>query len=369
MRKLLLFIFIAFSQYFAVAQTVKYSNEFLAIGVGARQMAMGNAAISSTNDVMGGYWNPAGLLGIKSNLQLGLMHSEYFAGIAKYDYGAIASRLDSQSVGALSIVRFGVDNIPNTTQLVDANGNVDYDKISKFSATDFAAIMSYARKINKVKGLDVGANAKIIRRKIGDFGGAWGFGLDVAANYTTKNNWKFSAVGRDITGTFNAWSYTLDEDTKNVFALTGNEIPRNSVEITVPRLILGVSKKYTVWDNKISLLGEVNMVNTFDGKRNVLIKSKAVSIDPQVGFEAGYKNIVFLRFGLNNIQKYTDIDEKQLTTVQPNMGAGIKYKVFTLDYAFTNIGNASISPYSHVFSLIIDITKQFKKPKISTSKD
>ena len=72
------------------------------------------------------------MLHLKSNLQLGLMHSEYFAGIAKYDYGAIASRLDSQSVGALSIVRFGVDNIPNTTQLVDANGNVDYDKISTF---------------------------------------------------------------------------------------------------------------------------------------------------------------------------------------------------------------------------------------------
>lgn len=352
----------------ALSQTVKYSNEFLAIGVGARQMAMGNAGISSTQDVTAGYWNPAGLTGVKSNIQLAYMHSEYFAGIAKYDYGALSAKLDSNSTGAFSFVRFGVDNIPNTTQLIDANGNVDYDKISKFSATDFAAVISYARKIKNVEGLDVGGNAKIIRRRLGDFGGAWGFGLDVAANYTLKG-WKFSAVGRDITGTFNAWSYTLDDATKNTFALTGNDIPKNSVEITNPRLILGVSKKYTVWKNKISLLGEFNLTNTFDGKRNTVIKSNFMSSDPQFGFEAGYQNLFFLRFGINNIQKYTDFDGKQITTVQPNMGAGIKYKIFTLDYAFTNVGNASIAPYSHVFSLIIDISKQLKLRRVSTSKE
>lgn len=352
-----------------VAQTVKYSNEFLAIGVGARQMAMGNAAISSTQDVTSGYWNPAGLLGIKSNLQMGLMHSEYFAGIAKYDYGSIASRLDSHSVASFSIIRFGVDNIPNTTQLIDANGNVDYDKISKFSATDFAAVCSYARKIQQVKGLDVGANAKIIRRRIGDFGGAWGFGIDIGANYIMPNNWQISAVARDVTGTFNAWSYTLDDETKKVFEITGNEIPKNSVEVTVPRLILGISKKYTIWENKISLLGEINLVNTFDGKRNVPISSNFMSIDPQFGFEAGYQNLFFLRFGLNNIQQSTDDGNRETTLVQPNMGAGIRYKVFRLDYAFTNIGNASIAPYSHVFSLIIDVKKRFVKPRIITSKD
>ncbi|HEY1039114.1 MAG TPA: PorV/PorQ family protein, partial [Bacteroidia bacterium] len=323
-----------------LGQTVKYSNEFLAIGVGARQMGMGNAGISSTRNVTAGYWNPAGLSGMPSKIQVAYMHSEYFAGIAKYDYGAIAAKLDSVSAASVSFIRFGVDNIPNTIQLVDANGNVDYDKISKFSATDFAAFLTYSRKIEKVKGLEVGGSAKIIRRRLGDFGGAWGFGLDAAANYTVKG-WRFSAVGRDITGTFNAWTYTLDEDTKNTFALTDNEIPKNSVEITVPRLLLGVSKKYYVWKGKVSLLGEINLVNTFDGKRNAVIKSKTLSMDPQLGFEAGYQELFFLRFGFNNIQKYTDIDGKYITTFQPNMGAGIKYKIFTLDYAFTNIGSAS----------------------------
>ena len=63
----------------------KYSNEFLAIGVGGRSLGMSNACVATIDDVTSGYWNPAGLMGIESDLQIGLMHSEYFAGIAKYD--------------------------------------------------------------------------------------------------------------------------------------------------------------------------------------------------------------------------------------------------------------------------------------------
>ncbi len=43
---------------------VKYSNEFLAIGVGARTMGMGGAGIANVNDATAGYWNPSKLAGI-----------------------------------------------------------------------------------------------------------------------------------------------------------------------------------------------------------------------------------------------------------------------------------------------------------------
>ena len=341
------------------AQIVKYSNEFLAIGVGARAMAMGNSVTSSTNDVTAGYWNPAGLTGMKSNLQASLMHSEYFAGIAKYDYGAVGIKIDSNSAASISFIRFGVDNIANTLQLIDANGNIDYDKISKFSVTDFATLLSYARKIKKISGLDIGGSAKIIRRRIGDFGGAWGFGIDIGANYQLKN-WKFSAVGRDITGTFNAWSYNLTDETKQVFSQTGNEIPKNSLEVTLPRLILGVAREFDLYKNKFHLLGEFNLNTTFDGKRNVLIKSNLFSSDPMLGIELSYIKMIFLRFGLNNIQQFTDIQKKKVTSVQPNLGIGIHYKGIALSYAYTNLGNASIAPFSNVFSLNININKKIK---------
>src|ERR1035437_8590647 len=144
------------SGFFVQAQVAKYSNEFLAVGVGARALAMGNANIVSANDVTCGYYNPAGLLNIKSKFQVALMHADYFAGIAKYDYGAISTRIDSNSVASLSIIRFGVDNIPNTTQMIDANGFIDYSKISAFSVSDVAALFSYARKLKTIKGLTLG---------------------------------------------------------------------------------------------------------------------------------------------------------------------------------------------------------------------
>lgn len=341
------------------AQVAKYSNEFLNVGVGARALSMANANVASVNDVTAGYWNPAGLLLQKSNLQVGLMHAEYFAGIAKYDYIGAAKRIDSNSVIGLTFIRFGVDNIPNTTELIDANGNVDYSRLKSFNAVDAAVLISYARNIVKVKGLKIGGNAKIIRRKLGEFGGAWGFGLDIGAMYEYKK-WRFAAMARDITGTFNAWSYTLSDNVKSTFALTGNDIPSNSIEVTVPRLILGTSRTWYVWKDKISLGGEVNFINTFDGKRNTVVKTNAWSMEPALGVEAGYKGFVFLRGGIGNVQKQKDVMGKDITTVQPNIGVGIRYKVFGLDYAMTNIGNASTSLYSHIFSVKIDINKKLK---------
>ena len=70
---------------FSYGQTTapKYSNEFLNIGVGARALGMSNVQTASVNDVTSAYWNPAGLLNMKSKYEVALMHSEYFAGIAR----------------------------------------------------------------------------------------------------------------------------------------------------------------------------------------------------------------------------------------------------------------------------------------------
>lgn len=345
---------VAFS---GLAQTRKYSNEFLNIGVGARALGMSNSFIVSANDVTAGYWNPAGLAAMGNQHQLTLMHSEYFAGIAKYDYGAFATRLDSTSALGLSIVRFGVDDIPNTTELIDANGNVNYDRITKFSAVDFALLVSYAKSL-KITGLRVGANVKVIRRRVGDFAGSWGFGLDAGAQYDYRK-WKFAAMARDVTSTFNAWSYNLSDATKQVFQTTGNEIPENSVEVTLPKLLLGVARKFDV-TSKISLLVESDLDATFDGKRNVLIKSDPVSLDPHIGLEASYNNILFVRGGLGNYQSYTDASQRTITTIQPNIGVGIHIKSFYLDYALTDIGDQSVALYSHVFTVKFEINKKLK---------
>ena len=339
------------------AQITKYSNEFLNVGVGARALAMGNAHVASVNDVTSGYWNPSGLQLQSSNLQVGLMHAEYFAGIAKYDFIGGAKRLDSNSVAGITFIRFGVDNIPNTTELIDANGNIDYSRLKTFNAVDAAVLLSYARNIMQIKGLKLGGSVKIIRRKLGEFAGAWGFGVDAGAMYDYKK-WRFAAMARDITGTFNAWTYNLTDDMKQTFAITGNDIPSNSLEVTVPKFILGVSNTMYLWQNRISLAGELNAINTFDGRRNTVIKTNIWSMEPAFGLEIGYKNFIFLRGGLGNIQKSKNVMGGDVTTIQPNVGLGIKYKVFALDYALANIGNSTGSLYSHIFTVKIDVNKK-----------
>lgn len=339
----------------------KYSNEFLNIGVGARALGMGNANVASVGDVTSGYWNPAGLLRQKNDLEVGLMHSEYFAGIAKYDYIGVSKIIDENSIGGISLLRFGVDNIPNTLDLKDANGNIDYDRITTFNAVDFAALLSYARKLPQLKGVQLGGNFKVIRRTVGDMAQAWGFGLDAGAMYDYKN-WKFAAMGRDITGTFNAWSFNLNEKQIATLIQTGNEVPSSSLEITLPKLILGVARTFNFWKDQISVLGELNFINTFDGKRNTVIKTNLWSMEPAIGAEVGYKGFVYLRGGLGNIQKQLNDNATEfITTVQPNFGVGVRYKLFTLDYALTDIGDRSTALYSNVFSLKIDINK--KTPK------
>ncbi len=340
------------------AQVRKYSNEFLEIGVGARALSMGNANVATSEGVQSGYWNPAGLLKQKNEIEVGLMHAEYFAGLAKYDFVGISKRIDSNSVAGISILRFGIDDIPNTLDLVDANGNWDYNRISKFNAVDFAALLSYARNLPALKGVEIGGNFKVIRRRIGDFGGAWGFGLDAGARYKYKK-WQLGAMVRDITGTFNAWSYNFNEEDIATLVQTGNEVPTNSLEVTLPKVILGIARGHNFWNDRISVLAEVNAINTFDGMRNTVIKSDHWSMEPAFGIEVGYKGLVYLRGGIGNIQReLNDRATVYITTARPNFGVGIHYRMFTLDYALTDIGDRSTGLYSNIFSLKIDINKK-----------
>jgi hypothetical protein len=354
MKRTLLFIFVTGLALGSYAQAPKYSNEFLAIGVGARSLGMANSQTGISNDVTAAYWNPAGLANQASDMQIGLMHNEYFAGIAKYDYGGFSMKLDTAAVIGISVIRMGIDDIPNTINLYDNQGNINYNNISTFSAADYAFVFSYARK-SRIKGLSYGGNVKLIYRQIGSFAKAYGFGLDVGVQYI-KGKWMFGAMARDITSTFNAWTFDVSDDMEEVFAATGNEIPENSLEVTLPRLNLGSGRSFRLSDNFSSLVA-IDLDMTFDGKRNTLIKSNPISIDPKIGVEFGFKNIVFVRGGIRNIQQETDFGNEKNFTVEPNFGVGVRIKkMISIDYALTNIGDSYF--YSNVFSLRIDLNRK-----------
>lgn len=338
------------------AQFYKYSNEFLSIGIGARGLSMAGAQVASISDVTAGYWNPAGLALIDKKMDVGLMHAEYFAGIAKFDYGAVALPMqDKNRILAFSIIRFGVDDIPNTLFLLEPDGSVNYNNVTTFSVADYAGLISYAQKL-PVEGMRIGGSLKIIHRTVGSFASSWGVGLDAGIQYD-KNNWRFGAMAKDITTTFNAWSFNFTEDEQEIFTTTQNVVPENSIELTAPKIILGAAYRFTLGNN-FTLLPEIDIDITTDGERNVLLSAKPFSVDPHAGIEAGYKDIVFLRGGIGNIQQVTDFDGSKNYIVQPNIGVGLMIKSVSIDYALTNLGSLSSSLYSNVFSIRIAIPEK-----------
>ncbi len=329
----------------------KYSNEFLNIGVDAQSIGMSNAVVSSTSDVNSTYWNPAGLLQLKDK-QISLMHSNYFANIATYNFVAYATPIDDESALGFSMIRFGVDDILDTTQLIDDQGNINFDRINLFSTTDYAFLFSYARKL-KFKNLNYGVNIKIIRRIIGDFSSSWGFGMDFGIQFKTSNNWNFGLMARDITTTYNSWSINEDRlgDIQNAIEGQNQEIP-SGTEITIPKLQLGVSKEIDI-KNSYTLLAALDLILKFE-ENNDIISTNFASINPALGIEFGYLDLVFLRLGMGNFQNELQFDNSKELSFQPNFGIGFKYKSIEMDYAFTDIGNQSIALYSNVFSLKFD---------------
>jgi hypothetical protein len=348
---------------FSHAQFRKYSNEFLNIGAGARGLAMGSAQVASANDATAGYWNPAGLIGVKDNPNINLMHAEYFAGIGKYDYGSIALPIqDNKRTIGFSLLRFAVDDIPNTLFLVEPDGSINFNNIQTFSSADYAFLFSFAQKIKETDETTIsfGVNAKVIHRKVGKFASAWGFGVDAGLQIHGQR-WRAGIVARDLTTTFNAWSFKFTEKEKQVLYLTKNEIPVKSTELTAPRLVVGGGYNFRI-SSGVNLLTEANLNLTFDGKRNTVISSSAVSVDPSLGLEAAVKDVFFIRAGITNFQKALadgdTLNQKKVWIYQPSLGAGVKIKNVMIDYAFTNLANQSNPLYTHIFSLRFNLVRK-----------
>jgi hypothetical protein len=290
---------------------------------------MFQAQVASTNDVTSAFWNPAGLSGIvDAPLQVSAMHAEWFGGVANYDYLGVAKQINEEknSYAAISLVRMGIDNIPYTLNLIGPDGSVNYDNVTDFSSADYAFFGSYGQKFGDY--LRVGGSAKVIYRTI---------------------------------GTYNSWSFNFTEEEKQVFAATGNSIPVTSSEIALPRVVLGFAfhsdrEDYT---SKFSYLVEANFNLNTDGRASGIINTDRFAVEPAIGGEFGYNQMVYLRAGVGNMQRLVNDFNAQTRSlsVTPSVGLGLKLNRFKIDYALNNIGTQSSDTgalYSHIFSLTID---------------
>lgn len=337
------------------AQTVqaKYGNDFLSTGSGARALGMGSAHVGLAADVTSAYWNVAGLAGIESP-QIMYMHSERFSGIVGYDYGAAALPLrDAKGVISLSFFRQGVDNIANTLNAWDRErdqpkGNVE-DYITRFSAADMALFFSYA--LQRTKNLSIGGSAKIIHHRLGPFAQAWGYSLDVGLKYKTE----FADLGlsiRDVTSMQKMWN--VDEqafgDYEAQFDSLGATLPTGENEYVLPSVAIGASRLISL-GRDLNLITAVDTDLYFENRQAYYINIGRMSVEPHVGAELSYKEIIAIRTGLTDFIT----DPVSGFTVSPTLGMGLSISRFILDYGFASFSGASSDlGFTHRISLRYD---------------
>ncbi|MGY6647419.1 putative type IX sorting system protein PorV2 [Wenyingzhuangia sp. IMCC45574] len=359
MKKYLLATLFAILSFTTNAQLVRsYSNEFLNIGVSARAMGMSKSVSSFVTGVESGYWNPAGIVTVQ-DYEFAGMHNSLYAGIANYDYFAVALPIERDEIAfGVSFVRLGVENILNTTSLIDNNGNVDYNNISSFTSADVAAILSVAKSFPKLN-LNVGINGKIIRRNIGNFAIGHGFGFDIGAQYKLNDKINIGLTLRDITTTFTAWN-VKDAIFNDISEAQTQEDGQNQerpdkYELTLPKFQLGISyvKQFNA---NYKLLSSIDLIGRFI-ETNDIVSSSFVSFSPQIGFELSYIDRVYLRAGAGNFQNELDFDNQESLTIEPSLGIGIRFNLLHIDYALTNVGDASGLGYSNVFSIKVQLNE------------
>lgn len=308
----------------AGAQTIaKYAGEFMAIGVGGRALGLGGAHVALANDATAGYWNPAALARI--NYPEGIiMHDERFGSLINYDFAAVAIPFGPDASLALSVLRLGVDGIPDTRNAwLDNNSNgifdsadrLDYDKISYFNATDWALYFTYAKR--SPTGFMYGANIKIIRRSLADQS-ASGIGFDIGALYSPIQDLSLGVNAQDITTTLVAWS-------------TG----RN--ELVSPTLKIGAACGINALGGRFTPVLDVDV--RFENRRFSSIANLGpVSFDQHAGLEFDYKKTLALRVGYNDV--------KQLT-----LGAGLHLRMLDVDYSFAKFAADETLGNTHRISL------------------
>ena len=307
----------------AQAQRVeKYAGEFMAIDVSARAQALGGAFSALSNDVYAAFYNPAGLVQVRST-QLGFTHTQQFLASVNYDYIGFARPLSSSKTLGISLVRLGVDNIKDSRSaaILDANGvlqGIDESRVNNFNSADYVFYLSMGHQFNSA--FSIGFNVKLIRRSLADFS-ANGLGFDAGLLYAVSDRWKIAGAVRNITTTLIAW----DTGTK---------------ELVSPTLRMGSSYLIPLPGLNSYFIPNFDVIVQSQNTPNLSENGLDGGIfGGAIGGEFAIQERLFLRGGYDELQRL-------------NLGIGIRIPHIGIDYAFTNydqeLGNA------HRIGLLID---------------
>lgn len=297
--KILVIVLIVQSQVFA-GVFKKYAGEFAYLGAGSRGTALGRAFTALSDDATSTYWNPAGLMEAKG-LQALFMHSKQFISSIQNNYLTLSTPYNENSAIGFSIYYLTITDIPDSRNAYDKVENrVNYSDVTFFNTGDYIFTASYAKKYSD--NINWGLNIKLIYRDY-EIENAAGLGFDFGIKYI-EDNLKLGLIARDVTGTLMTWS-------------------TNTTELIAPSLKMGAT--YTIPVDYLNLVINPALdINILDENREYAsqLSLGSLSSDLLAGLEITYDNIISLRVGMDDIQRFTT-------------GVGISIPRVNIDYSFT----------------------------------
>lgn len=271
---------------------------FLKFGYGARNIALGDAGASVSNDLSALYYNPARLVTLEPN-QVMFMHSQWIQDV-------------TSEVGG---IKWNMFNLPwavgfNVTSVDDIEvREKPGEAISTFNANYFFMSLSSGFKV--INDLDFGATVKYIYEGIFNDQSA-GYGLDFGLNYITPiKGLTASTVIRNI-GSMN----NLSE--------VGTKLPLD--------FRLGAAYNYNIASTKLDIVATGEFQKYIDND----------DIHFNTGAEFLYNNIFAARVGYQ-----TGYEAKGFTA-----GIGIEWGSLRFDYAYVpfSFGLGDANQFSLQFS-------------------
>ena len=301
MRRLIL----TFALLLLVASTAgaaRYAGEAFSLGVGGRALAMGGAVVAGPFDGTTPYWNPAGMNRLDGRY-VTAMHAETFGSLLNHDF---VSYVDSRERKNSIIRSFGF------YLYYLGGGGIKITQLNEFnrpfvvreeSHGDYLLSASVAGAISSK--IDFGITAKIIYRDLGTETGK-GLTLDAGALYQATS---FAAIGlmvSDITTGFIRYSGETFDDGSNTESIYPTVKPGLTLE-----------KSWRDFTGRFAASGDIKFEDIMSAAQ---YWAGPVSLDTHYGWELGYHEMVFGRFGFD-IGRFT-------------AGGGVDVRNITIDFAF-----------------------------------
>jgi hypothetical protein len=316
----------------------------LLIPVGARDIAMGGSSIATSSGLDAIFWNPAGLA--RSNRSASAMFSRmnYIADIG-IDYVALSAAFEGLGTLGLSIKSVGIGDIAVTDENnPDGTGQI-------ISPTIVNLGMTYSRLLTD--RISVGATATLISERF-DRVSATGFAFTAGVQYSGLANVNGLSVGVVVKNIGPQMKFDGDgllrQGIVNDVLRPGSFYKVEAASFELPSTIeIGLAYSYTMADDNWLTLNGIFQNNNFDADAY------------KIGAEYNFANTVFVRGGYNFSERTKDNGiqasaafDKTTHIFGFTAGAGIKYPLGSLDFAFDYAFRAvQFLEDNHVFTVTL----------------